>query len=105
MSAIKRTCTEQTVALGTDATSPEIDIGGFASGEIHIPSAAGYVTLTYFTASPAGTYFAAQNATPAAIVQTVAADKSYPIPEHLFGANRIQIRANVAGNIRVTLKS
>ena len=101
----KHFSTEQTVVLTTDDTSPEIDIGGFTSGQIHIPTAETYVTLTYYTASPSGTLYAAQNATPAAITQTVAADKSYPIPTQLFGANRIQIRANVAGNIRVTLKT
>ena len=102
---MRRYSTEETVALKTDSTSPEIDISHAASGTIHIPHAATYVTLTYYTVAPAGTYYAAQDATPAAITQTVAVDKSYPIPAALFGSGKIQIRANAAGDIIVNLKS
>lgn len=92
------------VALLTDSSSPDIDISHAASGEIAIPSAETYVTLTYYV-KMGGNYYAAQDATPAAITQTVAADKSYPLPSSLFGASVIQIRANAAGNIRINLKS
>jgi len=100
-----RYTTEQTVALLTTSASPEIDISHAASGEIAIPHAETYVTLTYYVAMPAGAYYAAQDSTGTAITQTVAADKSYPIPSALFGAGKIQIRANVAGNIILNLKS
>lgn len=102
---MRRYTTEETVALQTDATSPEIDISHAASGEISIPHSATYVTLTYYIAAPSGTLYAAQDTSGSAVTQTVAADKSYPMPSVLFGAGKIQIRANAAGNIIVNLKS
>lgn len=105
MSSIIRNAVYQTVQLQTDATSPEIDISKFASGEVVIPTGKTVVTLTYYIVQPTGVYYAAQDATPAAITQTVAADKAYPLPAALFGAARIQIRGNVADLIGITLKS
>lgn len=101
----KRFATYQSVQLQTGSTSPEIDISNFASGEVVIPTAKTVVTLTYYVVAPSGVLYAAQDASGAAVTQTVAADKAYPIPSVLFGASRIQIRGNVADLIGVVLKS
>lgn len=93
------------VAIKTDSTSPEIDISHAESGEISVPNGEAVVTLTYYTSQPSGTYFAAQDSSGAAVTQTVAQNKSYPIPVAVLGAGRIQIRGNVAGNLKVCLKS
>jgi ABC-type microcin C transport system permease subunit YejB len=105
MGSIVKKAENYTVALQTDATSPEIELTRFTSGEIAIPTGSSITTLTYFVAMPSGTYFAAQDATPAAITQTVAATKAYPIPAALFGSALIQIRANAAGTVFINLKS
>lgn len=101
----KRFATYSAVALLTTSSSPEIDISNYASGEVAIPNGLTMVTLTYYVAAPSGTLYAAQDATGAAITQTVAANKSYPIPSALFGSSRIQIRADVAGTVGIVLKS
>jgi len=105
MSIDVRETTYKSVALLTTSSSPEIEISKYAWGVVAIPTGSTITTLTYFVASPAGTYYAAQDTAGAAVTQTVAADKRYPIPSVLFGASRIQIRANSAGTVHITLKS
>ena len=101
----KRFSEEVAVALLTTSSSPEIDISHYSSGEVFVPNGTPIGTITWFTASPAGTYFAAYDATPAAITQTVVQNRSYPIPPALFGAAKIQARVDVAGSVRISLKS
>lgn len=101
----KKYCTYQSVAITTDSTSPVIDITNFSSGEVVIPNSTTTVTLTYFVVQPAGVYYTAYDSTPAAISQTVAANRAYPLPAAIFGAGAIQIRGNVAGTIGLILKS
>jgi hypothetical protein len=107
MSAIRRYSTYQLVAL-TDvaATTGEIDISQYASGQVTIPTGSGITGLTWYVASgKGGTYIPAQDASGSAITQTVAATKSYPIPSTLFGAPFIKAVANTTGNVDVNLKS
>lgn len=101
----KRFSEFRSVTLATDATSPEIDISDYATGEIAIPNGSTITTLTYYHAMPSGTYFASQDASGSAVTQTVAADKCYPIPSTVMGGARIQIRANAAGAVKINLKS
>lgn len=95
------------LVLTTDPlTTPTIEIGMFASGQIHIPTGATMVTLTYYSAPQTGDPFLPmQDAAGAAVTQTVAAAKSYPIPAIVFGAANIRITGNVAGAVSVSLKS
>ena len=103
----KRFTTYQLAALTTDTTSPTIDLSNYASGEIAIPSGSPITTLTYYVLTPSvspGEY-AAYDATPAAITQTVAASRAYPIPAAVFGAAQIRIKVNAAGSVHINLKS
>lgn len=105
MTIARRESRNQSVAILTTSSSPDIAIDHAASGELAVPHAETVVTLTYYVKMPDGSYYAAQDATGTAITQTVAADKAYPIPAALFGAAVLQIRGNVAGNLVITLKS
>ena len=102
-----RTTNALTAALTTSlATTAAIDISHHAWGTVHIPTGSSITSLTYYTSiAPNGTFVAAQDSTPAAIVQTVGAAKSYPLPSALFGAAAIKIVANAAGNVDISLKS
>ena len=84
--------------------TPEIPIGEYASGQINIPAASSITSLTYY-ASPTsgGTYLAAQDGS-GALVQTVAASKSYQMPAAIFGAGNIKILTNADGAVTMTLK-
>ncbi len=106
MAAI-RDSINQDVALTTSAaTTPEISISIFGSGQIHIPTGSSITSLTYYTApNSGGTYLPAQDASGSAVTQTVAATKSYPIPAILFGAAQIRIVANAAGTVSLSLKT
>lgn len=104
MATQKRASTSQIVALLTTDQSPNITISGYGSGTIAIPNGVSYVALTYYL-KIGGSYFAACDSAGMAITQVVAANKAYPMPAALFGAETIQIRADVAGSIRINLKS
>ena len=100
--------------LQTDNTSPLIELTNYASGEIAIPAGSTLTTLTFFVNMPAvvapdlpstGTYYAAYDATPAAVVMTVAAGRAYPLPSAILGAAMIQIRGNTSQPVGITLKS
>lgn len=103
----QRVALSQDVALTTSAgTTPAISIDGYASGEVYIPTGSSITTLTYHVApSSAGTFIAAYDATPAAVTQTVAAARAYPIPSALFGAAMMKIVVNAAGTVSITTKS
>lgn len=107
MKNTERQTSQATVALTTSAaTSPEIDLSHHASGEVFIPTGSPITSLTYHVSQTmGGTYIAAYDATPAAIVQTVAAARAYPIPTQLFGAGAMRIVVNSAGSVGINLKS
>ena len=99
--------THQTVALTTSAaTTPEISVGEFSSGEVYVPTGSSITTLTYHVAPySGGTYLPAQDASGSAVTQTVAQTKAYPIPAILFGAAMIRIVSDAAGSVGIGLKS
>lgn len=105
MPTTNRLTATTTVALTTSSNSPEVNISEFAWGEVAVPNGSSITSLTYYIVSPEGTYYAAYDSAGSAVTQTVAADRAYPIPPAVFGSSRIQIRANAAGNVRITLKS
>ncbi len=107
--SIYRFSTFQTVAVTTAlSTTQEIPFGNFTTGRVYVPVGSGITSLTWYdNYVPGGTCLASQDgALPAAaaIVQTVAAGKSYPIPFDLVGAVALKAVGNAAGTIYVSLK-
>jgi hypothetical protein len=89
----------------TLAASDAIIYGDFERGMVHIPSGSSLTTLTWYSSiSEAGVYLAAYTESNSAITTTVAAGRSYPIPEALAGARFLKITGNAAGVVGVTLK-
>jgi hypothetical protein len=87
------------------ANSSAIGYGDFEKGMVSIPGGSSLTTLTWHASgSEDGTYLPAQNSSGAAITQTVAASKVYPIPSDLNGARFLKITGNAAGVVGVTLK-
>lgn len=97
------------VALTTSAgTTPELEFAGCVSGEIYIPTGATTTLLTWHTAPErGGTYIAAYDsaATPAAVTQTVAAARAYPIPVALAGCPFLKCIADVAVTVDLVMKT
>jgi len=100
-----------TTAIGT---TPEILYGEYAGGMIHIPSGSSITSLTWYSSHKSGGDFEAamhsedEHVTPityVATVQTVAADKAYPIPQELVGSPVLKVVGNAAGTIYLGLKS
>ena len=102
-------CIRLTLALTTNsATTGEIaDFDQYVAGRVHIPTGANSTTLTYYDSSDDGTTISEawdDAATPAVLTRTVAAGKSYPIPDALFAAERIRIKSDAAEDVVVVLK-
>ena len=102
-------CKRVTLALTTDETTTgEItDYDQYVGGRVHVPAGASSTTLTFYDSSDDGTTFHAawdDAATPAALARTVAAGRSYPIPDALFAAERIRIKSDAAEDVIVVLK-
>jgi hypothetical protein len=102
---IGRQCEVLGLNLATDATSPLLDFSGAAGGNIFIPAGSPIITLTFFCSHASDQALVqAFDATGAAIVLTVAAGRSYPFPVDCYGLPVIQLRANSAGHVDITLK-
>jgi hypothetical protein len=87
------------------ADSTAINIGDFEFGMVHIPSGSSLTTLTWHSSTKIdGAYLAAEDASSAAVTQTVAAGQAHPIPAALSGARFVKITGNAAGVVGVTLK-
>ena len=107
--------TFQEVAINTAvATTPEIPYGGFAGGIIHIPNGSSITSLTWYSSHKQGGEYEAslqpvsEHVTPityVAVVQTVAANGAYPIPEYLVGAVALKAVGDAAGTVYISLKS
>jgi hypothetical protein len=97
----------RTLSLTTSlATTPVIGYENWAGGSIVIPNGSSITTLTWYGAPTAdGTFVAAQDSTGAAVTQTVAAAKAYPIPDALFGYAALKVVADAAGTVIACLKS
>ena len=94
-------------SLTTSATTtPEIDIEGFALGEVYVPAASPINTLTFHLAmQEGGTYLPAYDSAGAAVTLTVAAGRAYPLPATIFGGMWMRIVANAAGDVSISVKS
>ncbi len=102
-------CERRTLSLTTDsATTGEIkDYDKFVGGRVYVPTGTSHTTLTFYDSDDDGTtWYEAWDdaATPAVLTRTVAAGKSYPIPDALFAAERIRIKSDSAEDVQVVLK-
>ena len=92
--------------------------GDFAGGKIYIPVASSITTLTFYSAaaqagrptpdnlgSGAPVFTQCYDKTNTALSLTVAAGRNYPLPDELFGDGVVEIVANAAGNVDVSLKA
>jgi len=92
-----------TASAGTSAT---IAFRSFAGGQVYIPNGSGLTTLTAHVAqNPDATFEPAYDESGTAVVLTVAADQSHPLPTALFAAGALKLVGNTTGTIAVTLKS
>jgi hypothetical protein len=102
--------TTQTDFTQSDAPD-EVPYFNYAGGRIIIPAGSSITSLTFYDAdmlsANKGTYGASYDstATPAAIVLTVAAGKSYPIPADLFGCAAFRMVSNANGLVLLSLKA
>ncbi len=88
------------------ADSQEILYSEYTSGEVHVPTGSSITTLTWHVAPEAGgTYLPAQDYDGAAVTQTVAQTKAYPIPLSLIGSVALKIVGNAAGTVDLSLKT
>lgn len=97
-----------TVALNTAVgTTEEIDYTQVVGGSIHFAAGAGSTSITYHASYDDGTTYTEawdDAATPAVLTRTVAAAKSYPIPDALFSAEKIKIVSDAAEDAFLVLK-
>jgi hypothetical protein len=95
----------QVVAIGAAiADSDAIGFGAFIAGHFDVPSGSSITSLTWYTCHEVdGTYIAAQDSL-GALVQTVAASKSYRLPTDLIGARFLKAVGDAAGTIYVHKK-
>lgn len=104
---IERASTKLTASLTTEiGTTEEIMIGNHATGTVGIPTGSPITTLTYWVSHDGVTYiplYAVDNA--AAVTQTVAQTRAYPIRSEAFGARFLKLVANTAGDVYVSLKA
>ena len=97
----------QLTAALTDAigTTEAIDIAGAASGSVGVPTGSSITSLTYWVSHDGTTYiplYTVDNA--AAVTQTVAQTRAYPLRSEAFGAKFMKIVVNAAGSVYVSLK-
>lgn len=103
---IRRESSKNSFSLNTAVgTTQEIPYLYYAGGMIFVPTGSSITSLTWHVAPEAGgTYLPAQDSDGAAVTQTVAAAKAYPIPEALFGAPYIKAVVDAAGSVTISFK-
>ena len=91
----------------TASNCTEIPYEDFAGGLIFIPNGTSINSLKFDVApEPGGTYERLYNSSNAEVAITAAADRSYPLPDELFGAGAFKIITNsiTAETVKVSLK-
>ena len=83
------------------ASTPEIVLpSGKWDGIIHVPSGSSITSLTFYVASSeAGTYVPLYTTAGAAVSQTVAAARAYPVKDEVKKSRFVKIVADAAGSI------
>lgn len=115
---LQRESWDTAVALMTSSsTTPTIPFQKAIAGTVHIPSGSSITTLTWYSgytapatssAAESATVFVAaydSAATPAAVTQTVTANRSYPIPAALAGSRYLRVTGDAAGTVYFTWKT
>lgn len=100
--------TNLTVAVTASInTTGEINMLGFAGGHFGVPAGSGLTSITWYdkSANAAGEKVGSYTEANAAITQTVAAGRGYPIPVALFGCAYLYPVGNTTGTIIVDLAS
>lgn len=94
------------VTVGTTAAaSEEIIYSDRAGGRFQVPAGSSITSITWYDAPKSGgTFVPASDEYGVAIVQTVAAGKSYEIPTSLAGAGALKAVGDAAGAIAVYMK-
>jgi hypothetical protein len=84
-----------------------IDYREFVSGMVYVPITSSVTTLTWYAAFKVdGEYFPVDDASGAALVQTVAAGQAHPIPSALSGASFLKISSDIPDVVvSVTMKN
>lgn len=110
----------RTVALKTSEGAAgyiPIPFADYAGGKVYIPAGSSITTLTFYSArgvagqdEPGQTPYAltftqCRDASNANLSLTVAAGFNYPLPTELFGDGTIEIVADAAGNVDISLKA
>ena len=106
-SHITRFSTPVIVAANTaESTTAEIDYRGYAGGSFNVPSGSSITSVTWYAKSGClgDVHKPAQDSAGAAVTQTVAADKGYPIPIALFGRAYIKPVVNASGTLYFDFK-
>lgn len=90
-------------ADSTLADSEELIMQGMAGGMIYVPSGSSITSLTFYAAhTKGGTYFQIYDADNAAVSRTVAAGRSYSLPEECYGARFLKFVPNADGTVYFT---
>lgn len=88
------------------ADSQELTFTDQVAGRFSVPSGSSITAITWYTADRVGGgYLPAYDEANQAVEQTVAAGRSYELPNALLGAAAIKAVGNVAGTIDINLKS
>jgi len=97
---------EQSITASTTPEgSTEISIRDFAGGGIVLPASTSATALTYHVAAkPGGAYRALYDRDDAAITQSVAQGRAYPLPDEIYGFGALKITADTEVTLTVSLK-
>lgn len=94
------------------ADSAEVVMSELAHGRIFVPSGSSITSLTFYEALPntpdqaeETDWYACHDENYDALVKTVAAGKSYPIPWALSGSSRFKMLGDAAGVVHVLIKT
>lgn len=96
--------TTQTVTLTTSAsTTPEVPLGAKWRGIVYVPTGSSITTLTFHVSDRVGgTYVPLYTTGGAAVTQTVAAARAYPLPSSIAGAGSMRIVGDAGGAVTIT---
>lgn len=86
-------------------TTPVVNMGPFDGGRVLVPTGETITTLTWYECdTEGGTYVACYDSSGTAVVTTVAAGRSYPIPATLNASRFLKAVGDAAGDLVVILK-
>lgn len=98
---------QRNIAVGaTEGAAQLIDVRGFGTGIIHIPSGSSLTTITVYECGERdGTYQPLRGGTNSAVTLTVTAGTARCFPDELYACDFIKLVGNVAASCPVHFKS